>query len=339
MKENRRLSLLSRLAIGLAVVFLAACAVLVYFYVTPLAPAMAVDKSGGTEPLAAMAAKDQGSSAQKTGQKTDQVCGNTGSMLLLFTGEDFTEGVWPLGADTVRVAKIDFSNRRIVVVGFPRDLWVDTPGLASMNYPETRLGLAYHYKKEGTNGSDKHKLTVATEQIAQALFDNFGLEPEKYFTIQLQNTPEMIDAIGGIDINVPEGFTSEYGVTFEAGMQHMDGATAAEYVRAFAEDEEEGDLLRFPRQNVFIKALQDRVLSADVITKVPDLYKEFDKAIVTDLSPKQIADIACMAKEVPQADIEFHEITPPDLATEADDLVLTPNVEAIKQALIEWLDI
>ena len=103
-------------------------------------------------------------------------------------------------------------------------------------------------------------------------------------------------AIGGLDINVPEAFTSEYGVVFTAGQQHMDGAKAAEYVRAWAEDDDEGDLLRFPRQNVLINALQDQMLSANIITMVPDLYKQFDKAIVTNLSPKQIAELACMAK-------------------------------------------
>ena len=301
MNKKKGTTRLEGLVVILVIVFLAAAAFGVWRAInTPLGERMELVTQG--EPAAAEAAK------QPNAPKKAEVCGNTGSMLVLFTGEDYTRGVWPLGADTVRVAKFDFSNRKIVVVGFPRDLWVKTPGLASLNYPETRLGLSYHYMKEGTNGSDKHKITVSTEQVAQAIYDNFGLEPQKYFTIQLQNSPEMIDTIGGLDINVPEAFTSEYGVSFAAGMQHMDGGMATEYVRAYKENSEGGDLLRFPRQNVFIQAVQEKMISADIITKVPELYKQFDKNIVTDLSPKQIADLACMAKEVPQADIEFHEI-------------------------------
>jgi LCP family protein required for cell wall assembly len=335
MKENRKITLLSKVALGLVGAFLILGAVFVYLYITPMAPEMVVAKSEAPAPLAVVASE---SKAKATKQKPEKVCGNTGSMLVLLTGEDFSKGTWPLGADTIRVVKVDFSNRKVVVVSFPRDLWVKTPGLADLNFPETRLGLAYYYKKESTNGSDKHKITAATSQIAQALYDNFGLEPKKYFTIQLQSMPEIIDAIGGIDVNVPKGFTSENNIVFEEGPQHMDGARAAEYVRAWAENDDEGDLLRFPRQNLIMKAIRDKILSAEIIAKAPELYKRFEKAAVTDLSLSQMNDLACLAKEVPQENIVFHEIAG-DLVTEQADLILMPDVEKVKEILKEWLDL
>ena len=336
MKANRKFSVLGTVLTALVFGLLVISAGAMFMYFSPLDPPMAVEQENTPAPAVVAAAENI---APENNQKAQEVCGNTGSMLVLFTGEDFSKGVAPLGADSVRVVKVDFSNKKIIVVGFPRDLWVKTAGLAGQNFPETRLGLAYHYKKEATSGSDQHKITTATTQIAQALYDNFGLRPDKYLTIQLQNTPAFIDTIGGLDINVPQAFTSQYGVSFSAGSQHMDGAKATEYVRSWSEDKKEGDLLRFPRQNVFIKAVQDKVLTADILAKVPDLYKQFDKSIVTDLSPKQIADLACMAKEVPQKDITFHEIVPTDLVTEQADRALMPNVEKIKAALKAWFDL
>jgi LCP family protein required for cell wall assembly len=334
MKENRRLSSLEKLAVILSVAFLVIVAAALAFFFKPLGEPMELAKSDPQAAQAVGKVENQVSSVSKA----QEVCGNTGSLLVLFTGEDFTRGVWPLGADTVRVVQVNFSDRKIVVVGFPRDLWVKTPGLEELDYPETRLGLAYHYKKEGTSGSDKHKVTTATEQVAQALYDNFDLEPETYFTVQLKELPGMINTIGGVDVDVPQAFTNEYGVEFTAGMQHMNGQQVTEYVRSWAENQNEGDMLRFPRQNLLIMALQDQVLNADLLPKIPDLYKQYDKAIVTDLSPNQIKDIACMIKEVPQQEIEFHEIDiESGLVTEGEDFVLMPKVDEIKAKLSEWL--
>ena len=205
-------------------------------------------------------------------------------------------------------------------------------GLAEQNYPETELGLSYYYKKQATNGSEKHVVTISTEQVAQALYDNFALEPQNYFTIQLDSVAPMIDSIGGVDVEVPYAITTEYGQEIQAGMQTMDGATASEYVRTFVE----GDATRLQRQNLFIKALQNKILSAEILTKVPDLYKQFNQAIVTDLTPKQIGELACMADAVPQDQIEFHEIGG-DLVSEQEAGILIPNVDAIKLKLAEWL--
>ena len=266
-------------------------------------------------------------------KKPTETCGNTGTLTVLFTGVDNSTGEWPLGADSVRVVKFDFDQKKMVVVAFPRDLWVETAGLASQNMPESKLGLAYHYKWQSTLGSDKHRVTTATTLVGQSLYDTFGLAPQSYFTMQLDNVAEMIDTVGGVEIDNPAAFTSEYGVYFPAGVQTMDGARAKEYVRAFVE----GDDVRLQRQNLFIKALQDRVTSTNVLTGMPDLIKQFDKAINTDLSPKQITDLACMAKEVPQDQVEFYEVYGNLVTTRADG-ALVPDIELVTTRLHEWLE-
>jgi len=334
MKTSKGIPRLERLVVILVCIFLAFGAIAVWKLIrSPLAERMTIVTQ--STPVVLVPAAQSNSSAAQTSNNPSQkaeTCGNTGSLLVLFTGEDTAQGKWPLGADAVRVAKFDFDNKKITVVAFSRDLWVKTPGLADQNYLETELGLAYYYKKQATNGSDNDRVTVSTEIVGQALYDNFELKPQNYFTIQLDSASAMIDTIGGMDVVVPVAITTEYGLQIPAGRQMMDGKVASEYVRTFVQ----GDATRLQRQNLFIKALQDKILSANILPKVPDLYKQFDNAIVTDLSPKQIVDLACMAKEVPQSQVAFHEIGA-DLVTEQAGGILVPHVDEIKAKLKEWL--
>ncbi len=333
MKNNKTTAILWALIFFLILAWIVVGVETVYIIAqTPLGEKLILSKFiSATVPAPASASAGE-NKQDPPAQKLPETCGNTGSLIVLFTGEDFSYGQWPLGADAVRVAKFDFSGKQINTVAFPRDLWVKTPGLAEQNLTETSLGLSYYYIKQATNGSDKHKVTVATSQVAQALYDNFGLAPQYYYTVQLNDTIPMIDTVGGIDIDVPEALTTEYGLYIPAGPQTMDGKTAIEYVRTSVQ----GDATRLQRQNLFLKALKTKVASANILPKVPDLYKQFDKAIVTDLSPKQINDLACLANTLSQDQITFYDIGG-NLVTRRSDGILLPNVDQIKAKLAEWL--
>lgn len=224
-------------------------------------------------------------------------------------------------------------------MALPRDLLVQTPDLADLNISESALGLAYHYRKEATKGNSRHAVTVATELLAQTIMDNFeypsSTKKYDYITLQLDEVGAMIDAIGGVPVDLPESITTEHGVTFPAGKQTLDGALSVQYVRARLPG---GEPARLERQNLYLKALQDQVLSIGLLPKVPDLLKQFDKAIVTSLTPKQLQSLACMSEAVSKDQIEFHEIGLTNgLVTAGEGELLVPNVKLIKEALREWL--
>ncbi len=270
--------------------------------------------------------------------QADGTCGNHGSLMLLFIGADFHGGNPPLGADAVRIVKVDYDLRKVTVVAFPRDLYLRTAGLANQNISATRLGLAYEYMKTATMGADKHRITAATTLVGQVLYDNFGVAPQNYLTLQMENVGDMVDAMGGVDIDVPAAFTSERQMVFAAGPQKLDGPRALEFVRTFQPG---GDAARRQRQNLFVKALESTMLNAGIVTKIPQMYETFDKAIVTDLTPQMIADLACMSEAVPQEQVHFYEVSG-DLVTEgyiAGDpaSVLDPNLNAVRAKLVEWL--
>lgn len=262
--------------------------------------------------------------------KPEGVCGNTGTMMLLFTGADYSKGVWPLGADSVRLIKVDFDKERVVVVSFPRDLVIDASGGAPENQGDQRLGLTYYYEQLATEGDDKAKILAGTQVIATELLENFAVQPEHYFTLQFNSLEDLFAAVGDVEIDNPTAFTSDYGVIFPQGKQTLTPELAAEFVRTSEPNYEEG---RLARQDLFLKALKAKVLSAGIIPQVPALLEQFDEVITTDLSPSQLVSLACMVDKVKDNKIDYYQILGDKLVTPGADLALLPKTDEIKKYL------
>lgn len=307
---------------SLIAVLLASILIFGVFQVTtfanrPLAEPLTINTAPGkiqTQPITFAAKNDQPASLA--------TCGNTGTSMILFIGTGVDGGVD--NAEAVRILKVDYDLGKITVVVIPRDLWVNS-GDAALG--ENKLGPLYQIKKTVTNGSQKHKDTVATNLVAQILHDTFALTPEKYFSVDILPWGKMVDTIGGVEVNLPAEFVTTDGTVLPAGKQLLNGEQSKDYVRMFAYG---GDKGRVERQNVFIKGLRETMLSFGILPKVPELYKQFDKSIVTDLSPKQLADLACMVEKVPGDQVTVHEF-PPDLVTVREDgALITDSNNVIK---------
>ncbi len=286
------------------------------------------------------AASSTGAATSSTGANATSagMCGATGSLTILFSGVDFAGGVWPEGADAVRVVKVNFDRQKVSVVAFPRDLWVRTTSLAGLGVDYQRLGLAYDLKHQSTSGTGKQKTIAATMAVGQALYDTFGVEPEHYFTMQMSNVAEMVDALGGVEVIVPEAFVSDRGVSYPAGAQTLNGPLALEYVRTFNPG---GDAARILRQNQFVWGVQKKLFRAGIVPRLPALIEQFERVVTTDLSPAQLVSLACMAEQVPPERIGLFKIDGALVAeTEVGERapVLVPDIALIRTRLAEWLE-
>ena len=299
----------------------------VHAYKAPLSPVMEVATATIAAPVAQINLT-QPTVAQSTAA-AESVCGQTGSMIVLFLGSDASQGNPPYGADSVRLIKIDYDAQKVNVITFPRDLIVQTSALNNANYPQAPLGVTFKYANQAATGTEVEKNTAATSVIAQVIMNDFGVRPDYYITVQMNQLAAMIDTIGGVEINIPVTITTERGVTFAAGTQTLDGALATEYVRAIQPG---GDSARIIRQNDFLNALKAKVISAKLLPKVPTLISQFQDAVSTDLSPEQLVSFACLASKVSEENITFDAINTPDLVTGN-----TPNIDAIKAFLIQKL--
>jgi LCP family protein required for cell wall assembly len=200
------------------------------------------------------------------------------------------------------------SNSHTTLVSVPRDLWVQIPE-GSGNYG--KINAVYE------NGSNNNANPAAGgDAAAKKLSLVTGMNVQYWLTINFTGFKDFINAIGGIDVYVPDSFNACYPknddasvdaswikVQFNKGMQHMDGATAIEYARAreplevcgkgTSENQAElTDFARSARQQIIIKAALTKVRS---ISTWPSLYNALtvlSHAIYTNLS---LADLGLFA--------------------------------------------
>ena len=183
------------------------------------------------------------------------------------------------------------------MLSLPRDLWVPIPGQNITTKINTAYGLG---EAQGYQGGGA--------QLAKDTVSSLIGRPVDYFVrVNFDGFREIIDLIGGIDIDVPatihdeEYPTADYGVqTFhlDAGMQHFDGATALKYARTRHSSD---DYNRARRQQEIIRAVADKVLSAGMISqllpRVPQVLMTMQNSIETDIPIPVGLDLANLVSD------------------------------------------
>jgi LCP family protein required for cell wall assembly len=249
-------------------------------------------------------------SADAAGLSSSEVCGQRGAFTLLVIGSDAAEMRGPPGADLTRLARIDFSQKKVNIFALPRDLWVDVNRLGFQNplITNTTLGKTYYEAHERSpQEEESDKMVSSAQATAQMILDNFQVTTDHYFMLELSQLPTLIDAIGGLPINVAERITDPWiGMVIEAGPQILTGTQLAAYARAIPDS----DFARIQRSNIILQALQQKMLEPAMWGKLPALIDQFKKMFVTDLSPQQISNLFCLLQGIPSEEIIMEQIKP-----------------------------
>ena len=174
-------------------------------------------------------------------------------------------------ADTMFVASIDKHAGRLQLLAIPRDTFADIPyGDVPGVWARNKINAAYSYGQFYKYPGGGAAACVASVE------HNFNIDIHYHVVIDWVGFVELIDAIGGIDVDVPAEI-SDYGTdvlevfddnTVKAGLQHMDGPQALGYSRVRVD----GDLKRIERQQIVIQAVADKSVSLGLIAKVPDMW-------------------------------------------------------------------
>jgi len=288
------------------------------FYKTPRGPKLTYQEETIAEPAVEPAARSENVVAPEAlAQKN--TCGGKGVISVMMIGDDKSEGVWPFGADLVRLVQVDYDNQDVRIIAFSRDIPIEKTGMKT--HPSEDLGLAYYYMSQETEGTDQEKMLAGTDLVGRILKDEFKVKGDHYFTIDLNRLPTFVDTIGGVEINNPKAFTNDWDIYFPEGVQRLDGYLSAQYVRSYNPD---GDMARMNRQNVYLKGLREQLLSFQIVTKIPDLYQRFQEAIVTDMSPEQFATLGCMIdkEQVTEENTLTYQVGPDFLMYDANGAVV-----------------
>lgn len=230
-------------------------------------------------------------------------CGGPNMMTILAIGQDQRSNNYQYGlGDIVRVVRVDFVTPKVTVLEFPRDLWVEIPYIAdNLNgLDHGKLNQAYLYGQPGDGFAYWDDPSQGPGLLSLTLNLNFGIQADHYLAVNMRTFENVVDAIDGITINVPDLETS-YNTGLPIGKHHLNGPEALKVAR----NRKQGMYERVKNQNLVLCAMREKVLSPSIVTQIPALIESFKDNIQTDFTPEQLSQLACLGTKLPVENIAF----------------------------------
>lgn len=236
------------------------------------------------------------------------LCGGPPVMTLLAIGSDqrIDSYLYGLG-DVIRLVRVDFVTPRVTMMSFPRDLYVEIPGISD-HYGIThgKINQSYLYGNPGFGYYDGADLGPGL--MARTLAYNFGAHPDHYIAVNMRTFVNIVDAVDGITVTLPETIDGRADdqpdrkdLVFYAGTHYLTGKQALQLARL----RPNGSLERSNAQNDIMCGLYDKLLSPKVVGDIPQLIKAFEDNIQTDLSPAEISQLSCLLTQLDGSNISF----------------------------------
>ncbi|PWU43993.1 transcriptional regulator [Micromonospora globispora] len=193
-------------------------------------------------------------------------------------------------SDTIILAHLPKDRASAQLISIPRDTWVHVPR-----------------SKNGQHGGRDAKINAAfawggVPLMVQTVESFTGVRIDHVAMVDFAGFKEIVDALGGIEIDVETSFTSTHSLnsdskrTFVQGRQKVDGAAALDYAReryAFAD----GDFARIRHQQQVIKAILDKAASGGTLSN-PAKLNAFLQATTNAVSVDQSLSILDFATEL-----------------------------------------
>lgn len=202
--------------------------------------------------------------------------------------------------DSLMVISLDPVGRTVTMVSIPRDL-VDVPlGNGDTYAPKINslLGWANRHKEDFPQGG-----TRALQDAVGALL---GVPIHYYAKVDLAGFVTMVDAVGGVDVNVARplsdpnygGFGVGPGWAIDVGKHHLDGANALAYAR-IRKSTGENDFTRAGRQQEVLIALRNQAVEGgNFLFSLPALLEAVGDTVRTDLPAERLPELAALAEQI-----------------------------------------
>lgn len=247
------------------------------------------------------------------------------SLNVLFLGIAGEGSRGHLLTDTIFVAHLDPSRKKIAVISIPRDLWVQIPNRSQ--------GIKINGLYDFENNSKPFPQAAASSLIKQKIEDITGLTINHTVILALEGFGKLVDAIGGLDIWLEEDIYDPLLVNplnpseifhLQAGWRHLDGNVAIKFVRTRYAPE--GDFYRIQNQQQIIAALKNKLTElANVwnLTTWLKIWQSLNNYFISDLDFNTLWQIFYLVKDIPTDQIEYIKITnqPPDELLKSVNLI------------------
>src|ERR687889_2410499 len=173
-------------------------------------------------------------------------------------------------SDTMMLVRVVPASGEVKLLSVPRDLYVEVE-----EGKKDRINSAFAY-----GGID---------QARSVMEDLTGVEIDNYVIVDFKGFEKVIDAIGGVRVDVGSGVFPEQWNMGE-GMEHLNGHKALKYARYRGTPR--ADLDRIDHQQKLLAALRRQALRWNIITKLPGIIKATNENVDTDLGVLQVIPLA-----------------------------------------------
>jgi LCP family protein required for cell wall assembly len=205
--------------------------------------------------------------------------------------------------DTIMIVSYYHREKKIVTLNIPRDFWV---------YNETKINALYTFGEQENVGGGAQKLTTF-------ISDEYGLPVHYYAIVNFNGVKEIVDTIGGVDINVVNDFTdcqypndgyqwingSSYMKpcpTFKTGKETMDGKRALIYARSrYSAGLEGGDFSRSKRQSIVVQSILQKIKNQNILdnaSKIGAYLGIIEKNFKTNMRLDEMTSFAQILRDV-----------------------------------------
>ncbi len=237
--------------------------------------------------------------------------------------------------DSMVVMSLMPQSHHTTLISVPRDLWVQNPP-NSGNY--TKINAVYPVASQNNANP-----VAGGDAAAQKISLVTGLDIKYWMTINFAGFRDFINAIGGVDVNVPDSFKANYPanddpavnpnwkkIQFTKGLQHMDGETAIEYARAryVIDNPAEGtDFARSARQQLIMKAALAKLKDWHTW---PSFFSALDALRHTIYTNLSLADLAMFALKMDlnnahRVGLSFSNVLMDSKSSDGQDILLPQN--------------
>jgi LCP family protein required for cell wall assembly len=276
-----------------------------------------------------------------------------GFLNVLLVGADSGVGRWSLRTDTMILLEVEISTGRSAMYGIPRNLENVPLGPEAANafschcfpYPNLLNALwrdavnrpkAYPYP-----GTDFVRGFKALEGAIGAYL---GLHVDGVVLVNLMGFVNLIDALGGLTINVPTELKDSHytrpqdgkaiTIDIKPGVQHMDGYTALAYARSRHQDSDYG---RMARQQAVLRALRDQLNPCELLPRVPSIVSALGDMFWTDMPIDDAPTLVALASKVTSSNVNNIALVP-SLTGNPVGFLTVPRWQIVKNIVSHGLD-
>ena len=214
-----------------------------------------------------------------------------------------------LRSDTIMLVSLNGKTKEVNVLSIPRDTRVPF----GSNYYKINAAIGI-----GEQEVRKGKLEAPEEATIQKVKMLTGMPIHYFMTIDFDAFIDIIDILGGVDFEIP--FNMVYNdpaqnlhINLKAGMQHLNGKQAHDFVRFRKGDPgykgyATGDLGRIEAQQAFMRALAEQKLKPQYLLKATELFGAIKENVRTNYSAKDLIKHLGIIKDLKGENFTMHQL-------------------------------